>query len=214
MIKNLVNEEWRKCKDFPLYSVSNLGRVKKDECERWVMLGGFLKGKGAIVHYDEKLLSLHQNKDGYMCVTLQKDFKPVKVCVHRLVAIAFIANPNNLPEVNHISENKTDNSVSNLEWVSPKRNCNHGTRNQRISESKKGISHPCSEAQKAKISASLKGRNGKKVIVNGIIYTTIGNAAKRLGISENTLKNWLHGRYKMPEKYKSMGVAFVDNGRK
>lgn len=54
--------------------------------------------------------------------------------VHRLVAEAFISNPNNLPEVNHKDEDKTNNSADNLEWCSTEYNCNYGTRNLRKAE--------------------------------------------------------------------------------
>ena len=57
--------------------------------------------------------------------------------IHRLVAKAFIPNPDNLPEVNHIDENKYNNCVDNLEWCSVKYNRNYGTRYQRIWETRK-----------------------------------------------------------------------------
>ena len=83
---------------------------------------------------------------GYLQVQLWKNGK-YKMCrVHRLVAETFLPNPDNLPEVNHKDEDKTNNFVflnedgtvnkekSNLEWKSPKDNCNHGTRNERIAK--------------------------------------------------------------------------------
>lgn len=74
------------------------------------------------------------NRDGYMQVILYKDGKTRHFYLHRLVALAFLSNPNNLKEVNHKDENKTNNKVENLEWISHIDNANYGTRNERIGE--------------------------------------------------------------------------------
>lgn len=69
---------------------------------------------------------------GYPYVNLCKDGIRKNYNIHRLVAQAFIPNPNNLPEVNHKDENKQNNCVNNLEWCDAKYNSNYGTRNERI----------------------------------------------------------------------------------
>ena len=77
------------------------------------------------------------NKTGYMTVSLKtKNGKFKRVYVHRLVAQAFIPNPNNYPEVNHKDENKLNNSILNLEWCDKKYNRNYGTRNIRAANSR------------------------------------------------------------------------------
>lgn len=82
---------------------------------------------------------LYQKIDryGYKVVALCRNGKRKFFTVHRLVALAFIPNPNNLPTVNHKDENKINNHVSNLEWATIKDNDNYGTRNERMARSKK-----------------------------------------------------------------------------
>ena len=67
-----------------------------------------------------------QNDNGYMRILLRKNGKVKRYSVHRLVAIAFIDNPYNLPVVNHKDENKGNNYVENLEWCTHKYNTNYG----------------------------------------------------------------------------------------
>lgn len=105
-------EIWKEIDD--RYSISNFGRVKSN--------------------YRNKDLVLKQRVvNGYLKVNLYKDKIMKSVSVHRLVAEAFIPNPDDLPEVNHKDENKENNYVDNLEWCTPKYNCNYGTRIDRIS---------------------------------------------------------------------------------
>jgi hypothetical protein len=86
--------------------------------------------------YRNTILSQKTDKYGYKIVTLFEKGKSRCIGVHRLVAMAFIPNPFNKPTVNHINENKSDNRVNNLEWMTVKENDNHGTRNSRIAKSK------------------------------------------------------------------------------
>ena len=101
-------EEWRDIKGYEgKYMVSNLGRVKS--------LNYNNTGK-------EKIMKGRDNGKGYLRVNLTKDGK-VKTCrIHRLVAQAFLENPQNLPEVNHKDKIRTNNHVENLEWCTTKYN--------------------------------------------------------------------------------------------
>ena len=76
----------------------------------------------------EKPLKSRIDENGYVSVRLNKDNKSKTCFAHRVVAEAFIPNPGNLPEVNHKSGIKTDNTLSNLEWVSHSENAKHAYR--------------------------------------------------------------------------------------
>lgn len=111
-----------------LYKVSNYGRVKSLNFNHTKQ---------------EKILKFDKNKSGYLLVTFHKDGKVKKFSVHRLVALHFIQNdnPTEKIQVNHKDENKENNTVENLEWVTPKENLNWGTRNERSREALKKIEH-------------------------------------------------------------------------
>ena len=85
-----------------------------------------------------RFLKGNTDKDGYKYVSFYKNNKPKHYKVHRLVAEAFIPNPNNWPQVNHKNEVKNDNRVCNLEWCTAKYNRNYGTSTERQREAMKG----------------------------------------------------------------------------
>lgn len=124
-----MNEQWKDIQGYEgLYQVSNLGRVKG--IDRISANGSHLK---------EKILSQKHTTKGYLRVIFCKNNKVKYFLVHRLVAEEFILNPNNLPQVNHIDENKTNNQVDNLAWVTSKENANYGTRIKRIADKHKKV---------------------------------------------------------------------------
>lgn len=102
-----------------IYQVSNFGRVKSLEKTFWsTKNNSFSTNK-------EFIRKLSNTRKGYLRTGLMKDLKQKPFLVHRLVAIAFIDNPENKPEINHINGIKTDNRVENLEWVTTKENVIH-----------------------------------------------------------------------------------------
>lgn len=101
-------EIWKDIEGYKgLYQVSNLGRIKS--------LGNNKNKK-------EKILKSHYDNNGYYSIVLYKNNNRKKYLIHRLIAEAFIPNPNNLPCVNHKDENKQNNNVDNLEWCTQKYN--------------------------------------------------------------------------------------------
>lgn len=92
-----------------------------------------------VYHLKEKRLKPFPNGTGYLFVGLHRNKQVELHLVHRLIADAFLPNPNNLPQVNHKNENKADNRLENLEWCDGKYNTNYGTgmRRRSIKMSKK-----------------------------------------------------------------------------
>ena len=152
-------ERWKKIDGYDNYSVSDMGRVRND-----------LKNK-------IRVLTLSR---GYQTVVLLGK----RHYVHRLVADAFLSNPHNYPEVNHINEDKTDNRVENLEYINHHKNINHGTRNERC-----GVSQP-----------SKKG-----CIIDDIRFHSIRAAEKYFNFPQRSLHKRLNeGRV----KYKGHTISY------
>ena len=112
-------ENWRPVKGFEgKYEVSDKGNVKSLNYNK--------TGR-------ERMMRQQNDKDGYKRIGLFNGKRQVHIFVHRLVAEAFIDNPNNYSEINHLDEDITNNSAENLEWCSHLYNMNYGTRTIRAS---------------------------------------------------------------------------------
>lgn len=150
-------EQWKDI--YAGYQVSNKGRVRS------------LKRN--------KMLTLRVTTKGYLQVHLRVDGKDITPKVHRLVANAFIDNPNNLPQINHINGDKTDNRVSNLEW--------------------------CTNGQNLKHSYEVLGRKtvGKEVICveKNETYSSSKEASCRLGIDDSAITKCCKGKRKTAGGY-------------
>ena len=109
-------EHWKPIAGYDGYEVSSLGRVR------------------SMKHKKVKILKPGNAGYGYLAVNLCKNGKVKYMKVHRLVAEAFIPNPQNLETVNHIDEDKTNNNVNNLEWMTQADNNRYGTRIARCSK--------------------------------------------------------------------------------
>lgn len=153
-----MEEIWKTIEEYPNYKVSNLGRV--------------------INIKKNKLMTI--TKHGrYYFVKLSKDNKAKEQRVHRLVAKAFIPNPNNYDCVNHIDENPENNCVSNLEWCNHQYNNTFGTRIER---------------QKHKIEIPILQCDLQGNIISE--FSSINEAASSLNILACNISNCLNGRQK------------------
>lgn len=140
-------EQWKNISEFPNYAVSNLGNIKNIITNK-ILVGG-------------------KDKDGYRQVTLIKNGKQFNRRICRLVALTFIDNPNNLPQVNHKDERVDNDNVNNLEWCTAAYNNTYGNR---LNNSRKPVI--CIETQQ-----QYKGlREAEKC--TGILHTSISKACK------------------------------------
>ena len=103
-----INELWKDIEEFPNYEIFNFAQIR-NKTTKYIL-------KNSIGHR------------GYYVVILKKDGKAYLKTVHRLLAIAFIPNPDNKTEINHIDGNKFNYSIENLEWVTPQENNLHARR--------------------------------------------------------------------------------------
>lgn len=110
----MSKEIWQDIEGYEgLYQVSNMGRVKSLKWNK------------------ERILKPYATRNGYLLVHLRAGENEKRLLVHRLVAAAFVPNPRNKPQINHVNEIKADNRACNLEWMTAKENINHGSHNER-----------------------------------------------------------------------------------
>lgn len=170
----MKNEEWRDIKGYDgKYQISNTGRVKSID----------YRNTGT-----SKELSLKCNR-GYFEVELCKDGKGKFFKVHRLVAIAFLPNPQNLPCVNHKDENPSNNHVDNLEWCTPRYNSTYGSLPAKYKE----------------WSTPVYLYTDNNILINK--YLSIKEAIKKSGYSYTKIRNDIQQRTKRHHK----GVFFTTN---
>ena len=193
-----MGEEWRDIIGYEgLYMVSNLGRVKS--LERYDSGGRKIK---------EKVLTGTIDKKGYIIVDLTKNNKGKKLKVHRLVAEAFIPNPEDKPFIDHINTIRDDNRVENLRWATHKENMNNEISKKKMSEATMSVGEnngmygkKHSEETKKKMSKSHKGSNNSnsrkvRCIELDRVFNSIIEAEEELGIFHQNIGKACRGIYK------------------
>jgi len=183
-----TTEIWKKVPVYN-YEVSNMGRVRNATTKN--IKAQFVNNCG----YHQVSFGLKRDKLGKPIVNSTGKKVQYSPMVARLVAEVFIPNPNNYEEVNHISEDKDNNTVENLEWVTRVQNLNYGTRNQRHSNYAQNMSL----SHRAKLSEAAKNRgshsnNGVKVKIKVVspdgtetIYASVREAARELGLNPSRI---------------------------
>jgi len=187
-----MEEIWKDIKGYEgYYQVSNLGRVKR-----------LPRGKQWPYRQTHNNIRKPKLCNGYLVVNLSKDNKVKWIGVHRLVAMAFIPNPNNYPQINHIDECKTNNVVTNLSWCTQSQNQLHGTARQRQNETRHR-NDPDRVVWKA---AAMK--HAKRVVMcdkktDAVLETFVSmtEAAMATGVSICTISNQCNGKIKSRRKH-------------
>lgn len=185
-----MKEIWKPIKGYEgLYEISNKGRVKS--LARYYKAFGYRK-----IRIEEKIMSPVESPQGYYQIGLSKEGAKKHVQIHRLVAQAFIPNPQNLPFINHKDENKKNNCIDNLEWCTPEYNVNYGSGIARAEETRKTKKIKRAEkirkakqlrklAKKDEIEIVLKEANMTKTVLANDLGITIGALNQRIYKSKN-----------------------------
>ena len=155
-------EKWKDAPGFAGYQVSDAGRVKRS--------------------INGKMLRPVRYSNGYCVVNLSGR----RIGVHRLVAMAFVPNPDGLPQINHKNEIKTDNRVENLEWCTAKYNVNYGT----------GI-----------LRRSVTRGKPVRCIESGEIFISCNDAARKMNLDFSHIAKCC--RHELPQ-HKGLHFEFVE----
>lgn len=178
-----ITEIWKDIQGYEgLYQVSNLGRVKS--------LGRFIDRLVTGNYWqEERILKPNKTKHGYLMVALRKNNKPNYFKVHRLVAITFIPNPENKPQIDHINAIKTDNTVNNLRWVTAKENIRNPLNMVHLT----GKNHPMFGKKRSEETKNkMRGKNNPRAhkvrnLETKEIFDTVTDAEKKYNLSRGCI---------------------------
>jgi hypothetical protein len=161
-------EEWKPIEDYENYEISNLGNVRNKK--------------------KNKLLTPQINIYGYYRITLRNNIQKKHYFIHRLIAIAFIPNPDNLPEIDHIDRNKLNNSLDNLRWVS--RNQNGYNINMKTQNSTSKFRGVCWDKSRNKFKVGIR-LNGKSKHIGMYLTEEEGAVAYNEAIKKYNLEDFI-----------------------
>ncbi len=173
-------EVWKVVPGFDLYEVSNTGRVRSKDRITQNGSGSFVK-KG-------RILKPQDNGTKHLKVELKQDGRRKKEYVHRLVAEAFIPNPDNKPCVNHIDNDPTNNDVNNLEWCTHQENMNWMYSQNRAKRTPEWIQN-LHKAQEQTYTAVV----GENIQTGEKIYFSKLNDVKKAGFQPSCVCNCCKG---------------------
>lgn len=170
------NEVWKQIEDYPNYFISNTGKIRNVKTGRE--------------------LSQRLTRYGYLEVHLCKNGKQNYLKIHRLVAQAFIPNPDNLDTVDHLNSIKTDNRIENLRWLSRSENSKRFHREQKTEEWKELNKLVCRKNfEKANEKAIEITKKPIVCIETGKIYESLSQASRELNLTTSNICNVLKGKY-------------------
>lgn len=197
-----MEEIWKDIEGYEgLYQVSNLGRVKSLDKQKEMPNGAIYTRKGKI------LRQYVDSTKKYWIVNLYKNHKQTTKYVHRLVALAFVPNPENKPQVSHKDERNLknaetcNNSADNLEWATSEENNNMPQRRSKFL----GKNNPM-------YGVHITGKshhNAKRIKCNGIVYDTVYECAQAIGVNKRTVWKWAKRKDGCPDKYGVYEIEYV-----
>lgn len=182
-----------------LYEVSNYGEIRSAVTQR--------------------IKNQFTKPNGYKTVQLWVGNKGRSEYVHRLVAFAFVPNPNNYPQVNHKNEVKSDNRAENLEWCTQKYNNNYGTKNDRAVKANRenGFYERRSELWKTNENPAIKnpkkyGDNSyaRPVICDGKEFSSIKECAEYYGVPYGSMRLWITQPDRCADYFKEHNLHYKD----